>query len=68
MHDVSMAECSLGMFSMNCTVPSNGKLPEDPLYIFGAIVASALIVISVYSLFVRRLWRNAKKRTRRNVF
>jgi len=68
MHNVSTAECSPGMFSMNCRVPSNGELPEDPLYIFGAIVASALIVISIYSLFVRRLWRNAKKRTRRNVF
>jgi hypothetical protein len=68
MHNVSTTECSPGMFSMNCTVPSNGELPEDPLYIFGAIVASAFILVCIYSLFVRRLWRNAKKRTRKHVF
>ena len=62
------AECSPGMFSMNCTVPSNGRLPEDPLYIFGAIVASAFIVVCIYSLFVRRAWRNAKKQTQKHMF
>lgn len=59
---------SLGVFSMNCNVPSNGKLPEDPLYIFGAVVASAFVLVCIYLLFVRRLWRNAKKRTRKSVF
>ena len=48
---------------MNCGVPTNGTLSGDPLYIFGTIVASAVILVCVYSLFVRRLWKNAKKRT-----
>ena len=53
---------------MNCKVPSNGTVPEDPLYIFWAIVASAFVLVSFYSLFVRRLWRHAKKRTQKPVF
>ena len=47
---------------MNCKVPSNGKTPEDPLFLFGTIVASAFALVCAYSLFVRRVWRNAKKR------
>ena len=60
--------CSLGIFSMNCTVPSNGKLPDDPLYLFGTIVVSAFVLIFIYLSFVRHLWRSAKKRTQKSVF
>ena len=59
--------CSLGMFSMNVTVPTNGILPEDPLYFFGMVVSLAFVLICIYSLFVRRLWRNAKKRSQKHV-
>ena len=56
---------SSGMFSMNCNVPTNGKVPEDPLYIFGIIVAVAFVLVCVYSLFVRWVWKNAKKRSQK---
>lgn len=53
---------------MNVTLPSNGRMPGYPFYMFGVVIAIEVVLTCVYLLFVRRIWRDAKKRARNPVF
>lgn len=57
-----------GVCSVNVTVPTNGHAPQYPLYLFGAVIAIEVVVTAIYLWFVRRIWRDAKKRARKPVF
>lgn len=53
---------------MNVTLPANGLAPGYPFYMFGAVITIEVVVACFYLLFIRRAWRNAKKRARRPGF
>jgi len=58
----------MGVFSMNVQIPTNGHAPGYPLYMFGAVVSIEVVFACVYLLFIRRIWRDAKKRVRKSKF
>ncbi|KAF9787181.1 hypothetical protein BJ322DRAFT_1107254 [Thelephora terrestris] len=58
----------IGLSSVNVTIPTNGHAPQYPLYLFGAVIAVEVVITSVFLMFVRRIWRDAKKRTQKRDF
>ncbi|KAF9651890.1 hypothetical protein BDM02DRAFT_3184137 [Thelephora ganbajun] len=65
---VIILQTSIGVFSLNVKVPTNGKTPQKPLWGFGIFITGAAFVVCIYLLFVRWLWRSAKKWYRKQAY
>ncbi|KAG5649900.1 hypothetical protein H0H81_001561 [Sphagnurus paluster] len=58
---------SLGICSMNTTVPGNPLVVGAPLNAFYIVLAMSLCILSGYAYFVRRWWKQAAPRHRQRL-